>query len=126
VTVVSAVSTRARHARRTGSNPVGHSHAVLAQLVEAQVLGTWRSGFESPGRYHLPARSHRAGDAGRDPAGRRGLPDTQVLLGSTPRRPTGAYPLALIRRRKGNGTRGVSTRRPLCCCPRPTGRAPDF
>jgi hypothetical protein len=26
-------------------------HAVLAQLAEAQVLGTWRSGFESPGRY---------------------------------------------------------------------------
>jgi hypothetical protein len=37
--------------RGAGSNPVGHSQAVLAQLAEAQVLGTWRSGFESPGRY---------------------------------------------------------------------------
>ena len=58
MTVVSAVSTRARQARRTGSNPVGHSHAVLAQLVEAQVLDTWRSGFESPGRYSRRANRH--------------------------------------------------------------------
>ena len=31
------------------------SLAVLAQLVEAQVLGTWWSGFESPGRYSWKA-----------------------------------------------------------------------
>jgi hypothetical protein len=39
---------------------------------------------------------------GHDPAGRRGCPDKAVSLGSTPRWPTGAYPLGLISRRKGS------------------------
>src|ERR1700722_3362560 len=34
-----------------GSTTVSPSHALLAQLAEAQILRTWRSGFESPGRY---------------------------------------------------------------------------
>ena len=42
-----------------GSKPVSRLHAVLAQLAEAQVLGTWRSGFESPGRYL--GRANRSG-----------------------------------------------------------------
>jgi hypothetical protein len=72
---VSAVSTPASRAAGRGSKPAVRSSdrsvsgkhasspssqdefesrrslAVLAQLAEAQVLGTWRSGFESPGRY---------------------------------------------------------------------------
>jgi hypothetical protein len=39
----------------------GRSLAVLAQLVEAQVLGIWRSGFESPGRYSWRANRTGAG-----------------------------------------------------------------
>ena len=65
-------------------------------------------------------RRSRAGDRalrsplnGRDPAGRRGLPDTQVSLGSTPRRPTGAYPLRLISGWKGNRYTRVRSPPPL-------------
>jgi hypothetical protein len=69
------------------------------------------AGFEHP-RGVTPEGSTPSPSAGRDPAGRRGLPDTQVSLGSTPRRPTGAYPLWLITSGKGKGTCGFNPRRP--------------
>lgn len=50
MTVVLAVQ-HASSPSSQGRFESGRSLAVLAQLAEAQVLGTWRSGFESPGRY---------------------------------------------------------------------------
>ena len=58
VTVVLAVQ-HASSPSSQGRFESGRSLAVLAQLVEAQVLGIWRSGFESPGRYSW--RANRTG-----------------------------------------------------------------
>jgi hypothetical protein len=60
VTVVLAVQ-HASSPSSQGRFESGRSLAVLAQLVEAQVLGIWRSGFESPGRYLWRANRSGAG-----------------------------------------------------------------
>lgn len=65
-----------------------------------------------PGRTRERWGSGPPPSAGHDPAGRRGRSDKAVALGSTPRWPTGAYPLSLIRSRKGKGTCGFNPRRP--------------
>ena len=66
---------------------------------------------------HRPRGSTPPSSAGHDPAGRRGRPDKAVALGSTPRWPTGEYPLSLIRSRKGS--RYTRVRAPP---PQPTSR----
>jgi hypothetical protein len=79
VTVVLAVSTRVRRARRAGSNPVGHSHALLGQLGRAASLrrmtfrvrisggAQWSGGLEWPHRSRL-LTGRRSPSAGSNPA----------------------------------------------------------
>lgn len=78
-------------ARRPG--PLRRRIGVRALGFEFSALRSGRcaagaaAGLE-PSRRVTPWGSTPPSSAGRDPAGRRGLPDTQVSLGSTPRRPT--------------------------------------
>jgi hypothetical protein len=97
---------RRRHRRGRRFDPGHPLHALVAQLADAHGPDPWLSSMRvrippsaRNDRENEPARvpglaanecaPHGAGiSSGHDPAGRRDLPDKQVLRGSTPRWPT--------------------------------------